>query len=116
MCWRRRVLGPFLLGFKYYFFSFKEQKRSQGAALLLGMTVFYNGALTFAARMTLWGLLHSHGNGVKFSDRALGDGRAWQQVTRDNIWYVTHLAVGKVSAAGHDWFDQKSGLRVGIQS
>ena len=105
-------IAPFVLGFKYYFFSFKKSKRTQGAALLLGMIIVYNMALYVATKGDVIGRFYAiTPEGVKFSDRALDDGREWQKVTRDNMWYVTHLAVGKrVDATGHDWFDQKSGL------
>ena len=105
-------IAPFVLGFKYYFFSLSRSKRSRGAALLLGMIVVYNSALYVATKDNVIGRFYAiTPEGVRFSDRALDDGREWQKVTRDNMWYVTHLAVGKrVDAAGRDWFDQKSGL------
>jgi hypothetical protein len=105
-------LAPFLLGIKYYFFSLKRDKRTRGAALLLGMTVVYTLALFAATKDNVIGRFYAiTPDGVKYSDSALDDGREWLKVTRDNMWYVTHLAVGKrVDAAGHDWFDQKSGL------
>ena len=105
-------LAPFLLGVKYYFFSLKRDKRTRGAALLLGMTVVYNLALFAATKDNVIGRFYAiTPDGVKYSDSALDDGREWLKVTRDNMWYVTRLAVGKrVDAAGHDWFDQKSGL------
>lgn len=105
-------LAPFLLGFKYYFFSLSRSKRSRGAALLLGMIIVYNTALYVATKDDVMGKFYTiTPEGVRFSDRPLEDGREWQEVTRDNIWDVTHLAAGKrVDAAGRDWVEQKSGL------
>lgn len=105
-------LAPFLLGVKYYFFSLSRSKRSRGAALLLGMIALYNMALYVATKDDVMGKFYTiTTEGVRFPDRVLGDGREWKNVNRDNIWYVTHLAVGKkVDATGRDWFDQKSGL------
>jgi hypothetical protein len=105
-------LAPFFLGIKYYFFSFSRRKHMQGAALLLGMIALYNTALYVATKDDVMGKFYAiTTTGVRFSDRALGDGNEWQKVNHDNVWYVTHLAVGnKVDVAGHDWFDQKSGL------